>query len=298
MQPMREPELLDVPVDGGTLRAVRWGTRGPLVLAAHGVTASWISWAAVAAEIGDDLVLVAPDLRGRGESSTLPPPYGIGQHAKDCVAILDHLGVETCVAAGHSMGGWVAAAFANLVPERVTAAVLSDGGFKLFDRPPGGTVEEILGAVIGPSLARLRMTFRTREAYLDYWRVHPSFADPSAWNEDIEAYFLYDLTGDEPELRSRVSLEAVLADATDQLTVPAMMSPGEAVTCPVTWIRAERGLLNETPLYSDERVAEVLGRMPHMQDILVRGVNHYTLVMRDPGATIVAEQIRKAAGVP
>jgi hypothetical protein len=30
----------------------------------------------------------------------------------------------------------------------------------------------------------------------------------------------------------------------------------------------------------------------------VRGVNHYTLVMKDPGAAIVAEQIRKAAGVP
>lgn len=295
---MRQPELMDVRVDGGMLRAARWGSRGPVVVAPHGITASWLAWAIVAALIGDELTLVAPDLRGRGASSTLPAPYGIAQHAKDCVAILDHLGAERCVVAGHSMGGWVAATIATRYPERVSAAILCDGGFPLGDPPPPGTdIVSVLEAVIGPALARLSMTFPSREAYFDFWRSHPSFADPSLWNDVVYAYFDYDLVGDEPELRSRVSLGAVRVDATDTTFDPSIRDAAEKIGCPLTWIRAERGMLNGPPLYTPEAVAAVRASAPALEDILVEGVNHYTLLMGDRGATIVAEQIRKAAGV-
>src|SRR5438094_506793 len=67
-----------------------------------------------------------------------------------------------------------------------------------------------LEAILGPSIERLRMTFPTRDAYLDFWRPHPALQ--GEWNEDIEAYLDYDLVGEEPELRSRVSEEAVRGD--------------------------------------------------------------------------------------
>ena len=51
--------------------------------------------------------LIAPDLRGRGRSNTLPGPFGMTRHADDMAAVLDFLGVPRAVVVGHSMGGFV-----------------------------------------------------------------------------------------------------------------------------------------------------------------------------------------------
>src|SRR5215216_300705 len=98
------PERFDVPVSGGPLAAYRWPGAGPL-----GIAANHRSWGVVAAQLDGAVRLVAPDLRGRGRSNELPGPYGIAQHADDMVAVLDALGEESAVVAGHSMGGFVAA---------------------------------------------------------------------------------------------------------------------------------------------------------------------------------------------
>ncbi|MFZ5850408.1 MAG: alpha/beta fold hydrolase, partial [Actinomycetota bacterium] len=71
---------LDVPVDGGTLRVGVWGEAGPVVLAVHGITANHRTWDLVADRL-PDVRLVAPDLRGRGRSATLPGPFGMARHA-------------------------------------------------------------------------------------------------------------------------------------------------------------------------------------------------------------------------
>jgi hypothetical protein len=42
----------DVPVAGGNLRVVEWPGDGPVVLAAHGITANALSWARVAELLG------------------------------------------------------------------------------------------------------------------------------------------------------------------------------------------------------------------------------------------------------
>jgi hypothetical protein len=78
--------------------------------------------------------------------------------------------------------------------------------------------------VIGPALQRLRMTFPSTAAYLDYWRRHPALA--SDWNDYCEDAYTHDLEGEEPALRSGVREAAVLADADSQLVrddVPAAL---------------------------------------------------------------------------
>ena len=59
----------------------------------HGITASHRAWPAVVAAL-PGVRVVAPDLRGRGRSNSLPGPYGMGAHADDLAAVLDALGVE------------------------------------------------------------------------------------------------------------------------------------------------------------------------------------------------------------
>src|SRR5206468_8724220 len=76
------PAFFDVPVRGGSLRVARWGEAERIVLGVHGITASSISLAPIARHLGEEVSLVAPDLRGRGGSSGLPGSYGIGVHAE------------------------------------------------------------------------------------------------------------------------------------------------------------------------------------------------------------------------
>src|ERR1700689_2697949 len=78
--------LLNVPVDGGDLRVLLWGNGKRVAVAVHGITASAMSWQAVARHMPADWTLAAPDLRGRGYSSDLPGPYGLERHARDMAA--------------------------------------------------------------------------------------------------------------------------------------------------------------------------------------------------------------------
>jgi len=74
------------------------------VLAAHGVTASLMTWRTVARELDGGACLLAPDLRGRRRSAALPGPYGMAVHVADLLAVLDHVGAASVVLAGPSMG--------------------------------------------------------------------------------------------------------------------------------------------------------------------------------------------------
>src|ERR1700683_2903720 len=99
--------LLDVPVDGGELRVLQWGTGKRVAIAVHGITASAMSWQAVARKMPPDWTLAAPDLRGRGFSAHLPGPYGLERHVADVTAVMRHFGGGPGLA-GDSVGGGVA----------------------------------------------------------------------------------------------------------------------------------------------------------------------------------------------
>src|SRR5579863_919538 len=66
--------MFDVPVDGGELRVLQWGTGRRVAVAVHGITASAMAWQAVARQMPAGWTLAAPDLRGRGFSAQLPGP--------------------------------------------------------------------------------------------------------------------------------------------------------------------------------------------------------------------------------
>src|ERR1700724_2649505 len=203
--------LLNVPVHDGDLRVLLWGTGKRVAVAVHGITASGMSWQAVARHMPSDWSLAAPDLRVRGHSRDLPGPFGLDAHARDVVAVLRHFGGRP-VLAGHSMGAYVALLARDAHPSLSRRLVLVDGGLPL-PVPDVVDPEATLEATIGPAIARLRQTFASTEAYLDFWRAHPALA--GHWTADVEAYARYDLTGEPGQMRSRVSEEAFRADSRD-----------------------------------------------------------------------------------
>lgn len=284
-------ERFTVEVAGGELTVGTWG-EGPPALGIHGITASHMFWGAIAESLGDEVRLIAPDLRGRGDSGELPPPHTVGQHVDDCLAVLDHLGVEKATVLGMSMGGWVATLMASRHPDRVKNILLIDGGLNLAV-PPGIEVEEFLAAILATSFERLDKTFESHEAFFDYWREHPAIL-PEAWNEHTQEALRYDLRGDPPKLRSKVSKEAVLEGSRDQLTNPEVAEALGKVKCRIHLIRAARGLQNEpSPVFPDFAVEEALEAAPHMTHEVADDTNHYTLVLGKSGPDLIGERARE-----
>lgn len=280
---------IDVPVDGGSLHALVWGTAPTPLVCLHGVTASAVSFQPIADRLADHFTVLAPDLRGRGLSADLPGPYGMAAHAADVVAVLDHVGVTTAALLGHSMGGYVAVQTAVRFPDRVERLHLIDGGLPI-EVPVGLEPDAVVAAVLGPALERLRRTFRSREDYHDFWRVHPALSD-EPWTAYLEEYFDADLVGSPPELRSRVSEAAVMADGRDQLVNPDLARLGE-LDCPISLVRAPRNLLDEPrPLFPDETVERIRAGLPQLLDRTVPDVNHYTVLLSDRGADAIAASV-------
>lgn len=128
------------------------GKGTPLVLI-HGFPLDLSVWDSVTPLLESDFDLIIPDLRGFGESSTVDTPYTMSDLAEDVAGLLNHLGVEVAAFAGHSMGGYVALAFARKYPSRVSGLALlsSQAG---ADSPEGRekrykTAEEVAAKGVG-----------------------------------------------------------------------------------------------------------------------------------------------------
>ena len=113
----------NLPENNISLSYDRSGTGAPLVLI-HGFPLDLSIWDSVVPLLENDFDLIIPDLRGFGESSTVDTPYTMLDFANDIAGLLDFLGVEKAAFAGHSMGGYVALAFAKEYPERVSGLAL------------------------------------------------------------------------------------------------------------------------------------------------------------------------------
>lgn len=289
-QPTTAPALLDVPVVGGVLRCARWGpapgSSRATLLAAHGITSSWRFFPLIGEAVAAaGATLLAPDLRGRGDSAELPGPWGMGVHARDLIAVLDHLDVARAVLVGHSMGGFAVAVAAALHPQRAAGVLLVDGGLALTEPlDADADVDAILGEIIGPALQRLTRRFSSREEHRAFWRDHPAFAEvPAAL---VDAYADHDLTGRPPRLRSRVDAEAVRADAADTLLSEQVRTAALALPVPAVFLCAERGMLDgPDPLYPTARVAALA---PDLPSAVVAGSNHYSIGLSRRGAAVVA----------
>jgi pimeloyl-ACP methyl ester carboxylesterase len=92
------------------------------VVLLHGQPGSGADWQQVADRLPDGLGVLAPDRPGYGASPQ--PAGGFAAGARAVVAEMDSRGIDHAVLVGHSYGGGVALATAQLAPERVEALIL------------------------------------------------------------------------------------------------------------------------------------------------------------------------------
>ena len=118
-------EHLHIEARGARFHVARCGQGAPLLLL-HGWPEFWLSWEPVMQRLAHRFQLIAPDLRGFGESDKPQGDWGAADHAADLLALLDALGLPRVGVVGHDVGGAVMQPLARLAPERVTGLFFFD----------------------------------------------------------------------------------------------------------------------------------------------------------------------------
>ena len=112
-----------IKVNNIELAYTRRGNGKSLVLL-HGFPLDHHLWDDIAPMLEDTFDLIIPDLRGFGESEAVDTPFTMEDYASDIAGFLDQLGIQKTAISGHSMGGYVALAFAKLYSERLSGLAL------------------------------------------------------------------------------------------------------------------------------------------------------------------------------
>jgi pimeloyl-ACP methyl ester carboxylesterase len=134
------------------LHYVDWGnTDKPPMLLLHGGRDHCRSWDWVATELRRSYHIIAPDLRGHGDSAwAIGSTYSMIDYVLDLAAVLKTVDRFPITIIAHSLGGSVALQYAGLYPDRVARLVAIEG----LGPPPGLTK---------PSSAVARMLHWVRE---------------------------------------------------------------------------------------------------------------------------------------
>jgi pimeloyl-ACP methyl ester carboxylesterase len=270
-------EEFDVVVRSHRLHAQRFGSpSAPLVLGLHGLTGNMKAFDVVGEVLGgDELQLVALDLRGRGRSDTTDPgTYGWENHALDVLAVADALGSERFSLVGQSMGGSVAMKAAELDGSRLDAVVLVD---------IAGRVDPGVGPIISSVIERLDDVYPSVEDYLGAVKAQ-GLVDP--WDEHRDRCYRYGIEEVDGGVRVRAHREAVAEDRRYTLTQDPY-ARWEHLTMPTLLLRATRELAPGAGLVvpADDR------------DLFLREVNGSAVVEVDANHLTIDTHPRAAAAI-
>jgi pimeloyl-ACP methyl ester carboxylesterase len=104
-----------------------WGGDLPVLILLHGGNDHGRSWDTLARALSDRFRVIAPDLRGHGDSGWSDDGhYSITAHVPDLLALYETLGIQRAPIVAHSMGGMIALRFAGLYPAAVSRLILLD----------------------------------------------------------------------------------------------------------------------------------------------------------------------------
>lgn len=95
--------------------------KGTPVMLIHGLAEDGSIWNEITAAVGDQALIISPDLPGSGASERGAEKITIEGMAVACKAIIDAENISSVVVIGHSMGGYVSLAFAEQFPQAIIA---------------------------------------------------------------------------------------------------------------------------------------------------------------------------------
>ncbi len=172
------------------LHYVTAGSGEPVVLL-HGFPQTWFAWRRVIPALAERYTVIAPDLRGMGDSSKPQGGYDKRTVAGDIHELVRALGHERIRLVGHDIGGWVAYPYAATHPEEVEKLVMVQA------LVPGYGLERNMQQAwhfrfhMEPDLPEALVSGRER-MYLNYFlgqgAYDPSAISPEALDEYVRCF--------------------------------------------------------------------------------------------------------------
>ena len=126
---MSGPESRFYQSQGLRLHYADWGNAdAPLLLLVHGGRDHCRSWDVIARALQPHFHVLAPDLRGHGDSDWAKGgSYSLTEYVYDLSRLVRSTGASTVTLIGHSMGGMVSLIYTGTFPDQVSALVVLDG---------------------------------------------------------------------------------------------------------------------------------------------------------------------------
>lgn len=204
-------------VNGQRIRYEDSGADGPPVIFSHGFLMDREMFAAQVAALSPEYRVITWDERGFGETEFDGEPFTYWDSARDCLGLLDHLGIGEAVLGGMSQGGFLSLRAALLAADRVRALILIDtqSGVEDPERLPAyrqmqetwlehGPVDELTAAISALIIGDPVVS----EPWIAKWRELPR----AAMMEPTETLFNREDIG----------------DRLDEITCPAIVFHGTA----------------------------------------------------------------------
>lgn len=98
--------------------------KGTAIVLLHGFLENQTMWQELVPELSQKNRIITIDLLGHGESACLGYVHSMEENAEMIATVLSKLRIRKAFLVGHSMGGYVALAFAELYPEKIKGLVL------------------------------------------------------------------------------------------------------------------------------------------------------------------------------
>jgi pimeloyl-ACP methyl ester carboxylesterase len=240
---MSGPESHFFESQGLRLHYADWGNaNAPPVLLVHGGRDHCRSWDRIARALQPHFHVIAPDLRGHGDSDwTKGGSYSLTEYVYDLSRLVRHIAARQVMIIGHSMGGMVGLIYAGTFPDQVSALMVLDGVTVLpntKDVPAQERIAKWVGQLDQLSDREPRR-YRTIEEAAAQMRAHNKRLPPelalhlatfgARRNDDDTYSWKFD-----PSQRAR---------APHRLSPEDHVSLWARVTCPVLLLHAEESFL-------------------------------------------------------
>lgn len=248
-----------------TIRYLDWGEGSARhLILLHGLGSQAHTWDTFGNEASSNFRVVAPDLRGHGESGHSEEGYAPARFIADVKTLARSMNLQSFDLVGHSLGALIAIGFAAEHPDLVNRLILEDGGPGLdtdaarggsignFTRPLAFDTLESAGSWLQAQNPRLSTRSDEEMEQMVKHRMKENWAGRWVFRHDPELYWIVD---DAPGWSKEDSKQVW-----EQLA---------SISCPTLLLRGA-----ESDLLSSEAAGRITAAIPNATLVEIPGAGH------------------------
>ncbi len=265
------------------LHYIEYGQGDSVIIMLHGLTANAHAFDGLVAKgLDNGHRIISLDMRGRGLSYEPAFRYSVEDHAEDILGLMDGLGLEKVIIAGHSYGGYIGFYLAANYPEKVEKLIVLDAAIEM-----NPNIIDMLAYAV----SRVDKKFTSFADYLTAVKAAPY---NTFWDDAMLSYYRADVKDNDD---GSVTPYSNLANITEMSIGLSRIDWADCVTQvkqPTLLINAMDEYTMGEPLLPEQKARETVAVMQDVQYVQVDG-NHQTMLYGD-GAKQIVKAIDKFLG--